>query len=191
MRVSLPILALLALAGCNQGEAAKTEAVAPAATTAAGTAAADSGTPAPLNTIDRSHAGQPGPAMVSWEMKGGVRQKLSDHKGMKMLVNLWATWCAPCIAEMPALDKLALETEVMILPISQDMGGWKDVDPFWQKGKFQNIDTGLDQQSAFGEAVGARGLPVSILYDENGKEIWRVAGVLKWDSAEVKAALKG
>ncbi|MEI6418792.1 MAG: TlpA disulfide reductase family protein, partial [Sphingomonadales bacterium] len=162
---------------------------APAAPAAA--AAAEPGAAAPINTIDRSHAGQPGPANVSWEMKGGAKQKLADHKGMKMLVNLWATWCAPCIAEMPALDKLALETDVMILPISQDMGGWKDVDPFWQKGKFKNIDTGLDQQSAFGEAIGARGLPVSILYDEEGKEIWRVSGVLKWDSAEVKAALKG
>ncbi len=187
MRVTLSLLALLALAACKQGEAAKTEA--PAAPAAA--AAAEPGAAAPINTIDRSHAGQPGPANVSWEMKGGAKQKLADHKGMKMLVNLWATWCAPCIAEMPALDKLALETDVMILPISQDMGGWKDVDPFWQKGKFKNIDTGLDQQSAFGEAVGARGLPVSILYDEEGKEIWRVSGVLKWDSAAVKAALKG
>ena len=176
------LLAALAVSACNQAAPEK-----PAEKPAAATKAA----PAPINTIDYSHAGEPGPAAVTWEMKGGTRQKLSDHKGMRMLVNLWATWCAPCIAEMPALDKLAAESPVMILPISQDMEGWQAVDKFWAEGKFQNIETGLDQPGSFGEAIKARGLPVSILYDENGRELWRVSGVLKWDSPEVRKALEG
>ena len=110
----------------------------------------------PINTIDRSHAGEPGPAAVEWEMKGGTKQKLSDHKGMKMLVNLWATWCAPCIAEMPALDKLAGEVPVMVLPISEDMEGWQAVDKFWGKDKFKNIETGLDQPGSYAEAIEIR-----------------------------------
>lgn len=184
MRTIMLMAATLVLAGCNDKPAAAPEAP-PAA---AGTAKP---VEAPLNTIDRSHAGEPGPAAVTWEMKGGTKQRLADHKGMKMLVNLWATWCAPCVAEMPALDTLAGEVPVMVLPISQDMEGWKAVDKFWGKDKFRNIETGLDQPGSFAEAVKARGLPVTILYDEEGKEIWRVAGTLDWDSAEVRKAILG
>jgi thiol-disulfide isomerase/thioredoxin len=180
------IAGALVLAGCNQAETPATESAQPNQAVAA-TAPAQ----APLNTIDRSHAGEPGPMAVTWEMKGGTRQRLADHKGMKMLVNLWATWCAPCIAEMPALDKLAGEVPVMVLPISQDMEGWQAVDKFWGTDKFQNIETGLDQPGSYAEAVKARGLPVTILYDEEGKEIWRVAGTLDWDSAEVRKAIMG
>lgn len=189
MRVQTAALALLApallvMAGCGEQVADKGKAAPEQASPA------DAPTAPVLGLIDRSHAGEAAPA-VSWEMKGGTRQTIADHKGMKMLVNLWATWCAPCVAEMPALDKLAVETETMILPLSQDMEGWQVVEKFWNEGKFQNIETGLDQPGSFGEAVKAKGLPVSILYDENGKEIWRVAGTPKWDSAEMKAALKG
>jgi thiol-disulfide isomerase/thioredoxin len=184
MRKTLLMLPLLALVACNK----------PAPTTPDAPAAAAN--PAktgevPINSIDRSHAGEAGPAAVSWEMKGGTKQHLADHKGMKMLVNLWATWCAPCVAEMPALDKLAGEIPVMVLPISQDMEGWQAVDKFWAKGKFQNIETGLDQPGSFGEAIKARGLPVTILYDEEGKEIWRVSGTLDWNSADVRKAIVG
>lgn len=179
----LPLIAAaLALAACNQ---------APPTADAPAQAAPTKAAAAPINTIDRSHAGEPGPAAVTWEMKGGTKQKLSDHRGMKMLVNLWATWCAPCIAEMPALDKLAGDVPVMVLPISEDMEGWQVVDKFWNKGKFQNIETGLDQPGSYAEAVKAKGLPVTILYDENGKEIWRVAGTLDWGSAEVRKAIVG
>jgi thiol-disulfide isomerase/thioredoxin len=180
MRKTMMLLAVLALASCNdKAPAAKAPAQAKAAPAAA------------INTIDRSHAGEPGPAAVSWEMKGGTKQKLADHKGMKMLVNLWATWCAPCIAEMPALDRLAGAVPVMVLPISEDMEGWQAVDKFWGKGKFANLETGLDQPGSFAEAVKAKGLPVTILYDEEGREVWRVAGTLDWDSAEVRKAVVG
>ena len=76
-----------------------------------------------------------------------------------------------------------------VLPISQDMEGWRAVEPFFAKRKFVALVARLDQPGAFAEAVKARGLPVSILYDENGREVWRVAGTLKWLSPEVMAAL--
>jgi thiol-disulfide isomerase/thioredoxin len=182
MRKMMLMAAALTLAACDKAEAPKAETAAAANPAAPAQAA--------INTIDRSHAGEPGPAAVSWEMKGGAKQSLADHKGMKMLVNLWATWCAPCIAEMPALDKLAGEVPVMVLPISQDMEGWQAVDKFWGK-KFKNIDSVLDQPGSFAEAVKARGLPVTILYDEQGREVWRVAGTLDWGSAEVRKAITG
>ena len=139
--------------------------------------------------VERKFAGTQLPALTFKDPDGKVLD-LGAQDG-PVLVNLWATWCAPCIAEMPALDKLAGEVPVMVLPISEDMEGWQAVDKFWGKDKFKNIETGLDQPGSYAEAIKAKGLPVTILYDEEGKEIWRVSGTLDWESAEVRKAITG
>ncbi len=145
---------------------------------------------APLNTIDRSHAGTPAPS-TPFEIQPDKPETLASYRGKRVLVNLWATWCAPCVAEMPALDRLAAAKagKLVVLPISQDMEGWKPVGKFWARGGFKTIQPRLDQPGAMAEAVKARGLPLSILYDEQGREVWRVAGTVNWGSATVMAAL--
>lgn len=171
----LPLGLVLALAGCD---AAKT--AAPAGET---TAAAPK--PAALGTLDRSQAGTPAPT-VAFERRGGAKATLADFKGKRVLVNLWATWCAPCIAEMPALDALATRSsQLTVLPISQDMEGWRVVEDFFKPGKFKTLTPVLDQPGSFAEAIKARGLPMSVLYDEQGREVWRVAGTVP------EAVLKG
>ena len=92
---------------------------------------------------------------------------------------------------MPDLDKLAAAkgAKLLVLPLSQDMEGWQAVTKFFKPGKFKSLQPMLDQPGSFAEKIGARGLPMSVLYDEKGREVWRVAGTLKWGSAEVAAAL--
>ena len=141
--------------------------------------AAAPATAAPINTIDRRYAGTPAPKVV-FEKRGGGKASLADFRGKPVLVNLWATWCAPCIAEMPDLDRLAATGKVVVLPLSQDMEGWRAVDGFFKPGKFKTLVPMLDQPGSFAEALGARGLPMSVLYDAQGREVWRVAGTLKW-----------
>ncbi len=152
--------------------------------------AATSQASAPLNTIDRSHAGTPAPA-VAFETRDGKKTTVADFRGKRVLVNLWATWCAPCLAEMPELDRMAQAkgAALTVLPVSQDMEGWRAVDKFVAKAKFTTLVARVDQPGDFADAIKARGLPVSILYDAQGKEVWRVAGTLKWTSAEVMKAL--
>jgi thiol-disulfide isomerase/thioredoxin len=152
--------------------------------------AAAAATPPAINTIDRSHAGSPAPK-VMFEKKGGGKTSIAAFKGQRVLVNLWATWCAPCIAEMPDLDRMAAAKagKLLVLPLSQDMEGWKAVDGFFKPGKFKVLVPMLDQPGSFAEALKARGLPMSVLYDAQGREVWRVAGTLKWGSPEVMAAL--
>ncbi len=146
--------------------------------------------PAPINSIDRSMAGTPAPKLM-FEATPGKKTSLAAFKGRRVLVNLWATWCAPCIAEMPDLDKLAAAkgAKLLIIPLSQDMEGWQAVKKFFKPGKFKTLQPMLDQPGSFAEAIGARGLPMSVLYDEKGREVWRVAGTLKWGTPEVAAAL--
>ena len=144
----------------------------------------------PINSIDRSHAGTAAPK-VMFEKTPGNKVSLADFRGQRVLVNLWATWCAPCIAEMPEIDEMAAmkKGKLVVIPLSQDMEGWKAVNKFFKPGRFKTLTPMLDQPGSYAEALGARGLPMSILYDEKGREVWRVAGTLKWTSAGVLGAL--
>jgi thiol-disulfide isomerase/thioredoxin len=178
MRTALLLLAGLALAGCN--ESAPTPA-SPAKTAADAAWPAAKPAEVPVNAIDRSHAGTPAPA-IRFERRGGKTATLADFRGKPVLVNLWATWCAPCIAEMPLLDALAVAQagKLVVLPISQDMEGWLAVGKFFTAAKFPNLEPYVDQPGSFAETLKARGLPISILYDAEGKEVWRVAGTPDW-----------
>ncbi len=178
---------VLILGGCDGGDKGNT--AAPQAT------AAPSGQPAksaeaPLNSIDRSFAGTPAPD-VTWEKRGGGTGSMADYKGKRVLVNLWATWCAPCIAEMPELDALAAKRgeALVVLPVSQDMEGWQAVNGFFSPGKFRVLVPVLDQPGSLGERLKVRGLPVSVLYDEAGKEIWRVSGTPDWAAEAEKGTI--
>jgi thiol-disulfide isomerase/thioredoxin len=186
MRVLILTLLGCLLAGCgSNGSAAADRGKAP--NSQAG------GSPAgvPLRKLDRSHAGTAAPD-VTFLSRDGTTAKVADFKGKRVLVNLWATWCAPCIAELPELDAMA-QGEIMrltVLTISQDLGGWLAVDKFWSPGKFETITPRLDKQGNFATAMKAQGLPVSVLYDARGREVWRVNGPMKWTTPAVLAALR-
>lgn len=186
VRSLIGALLLLGLGACDAATPAdtqKAETPQPAAAAATPKAAAAK--------IDRSQAGKAFPA-ATFVDRADKPKTLADFKGTPVLVNLWATWCAPCLAEMPALDRLAAREKgkLVVLPLSQDMEGWRAVDKFFAPGKFTTLTPYLDQPTEWALAVGAKGLPVSILYDAAGKEVWRVNGPLEWDQPEVAALLK-
>lgn len=106
-----------------------------------------------------------------------------------VLVNLWATWCAPCVAEMPALDTLAdeLDGRLKVLTVSQDTRP-ELVPPFFAARDFKHLEQWLDPENDLAMAFTDGGLlPVTILFDAEGREILRVAGGYEWDSEEAIA----
>ena len=140
-------------------------------------------------------------APLAFERDGGEKLTLADFKGRALLLNLWATWCAPCRAEMPALDRLEA---------AKGGPGFEVV--------AVNVDTArLERRAAFLDGMGVKtlaryadpsgdafetlrkdgkalGLPVTLVIDKNGCELASVEGGAKWDSAEAQAlveALKG
>jgi thiol-disulfide isomerase/thioredoxin len=116
---------------------------------------------------------------------------LQDFTGKVVLVNLWATWCAPCRREMPSLERLQdrLGDKIAILAISEDMGGAKAVDPFIAKLELKRIKPYLDPKSAVGNAFKVDGLPTSFLIDREGKLQGRVEGEAEWDSPNMLAVI--
>ena len=141
-------------------------------------------------TIDRSRAGEPVPA-IRLEDTQGRTLALGETAGHPMLVNLWATWCVPCVREMPLLNDLAQDMEgtLRVVTISQDLQGAAPVDAFFDRRELDRLPRWLDPQNRVADAIGSTGLPVTVLYDAQGREVWRVAGDYDWAGAQARGAI--
>ncbi len=119
--------------------------------------------------------------------------RLADSTGKVRLVNLWATWCAPCVKEMPSLDRLQAElpkTRFLVLPISLDGPSKPKVAPFYKEQKLAHLGIFYDKGRKAMATLGVTLLPTSILVDPAGRELGRIEGDADWDSPEAIALLK-
>jgi thiol-disulfide isomerase/thioredoxin len=178
-------LGLLVIAGCSKpqpqpGNQAQPEAQA-----------------GPVKGVDRSHKGEQA-ADVTFADPDGGDISLGDFKGTPVLLNLWASWCAPCVKELPTLDKLAaahrVDGQLAVVAVSQDNGPRTSVEAFLEKLKVQDLGAYQDSKMALSGTLGPDAvLPTSILFDANGKEVWRYVGDLDWtgpDAAKLIAEAK-
>lgn len=143
-------------------------------------------------TLMRKFAGQAAPG-AAFTGADGRDVSVTDFAGRPVLVNLWATWCAPCKLEMPMLDKLAAREEgkLTVLTVSQDLEGRKPVRAFFDTAKIVNLEPYTDKDNVLMAAFGNNiALPTTILYDSDGREVWRVMGGVDWESEKVAQLLR-
>ena len=178
MRVVLILSAFLALAACQKPQTQAANEAAPIAQAG------------PQKGVDRSHRGKPAPDATFSDPDGG-ETSLAEFSGKPVLVNLWATWCAPCRKELPTLDRLSQSRkDVTILAVSQDTAPQASVEAALQHMNIANLGAYQDSKMGFSGALGPDAvLPTSILYDANGKEVWRYVGDLDWTSPEAARLL--
>ena len=179
LRLSIVCLLALLAAGCDKEKPAAGQGGEPAVNSV------ESGI-----VIDRAQAGSEAPA-ATFRDPDGSDVTLAAFEGKPLLLNLWATWCAPCVAEMPTLDRLAAgRSDLQVLAVSQDMPGSEaKVAAFFEERKLANLEAYMDPEIALMSALGAPNLPTTILYDAKGREVWRVTGGLDWAGEEAKALL--
>lgn len=119
-------------------------------------------------------------------------QALADWRGKVVLLNFWATWCAPCRKEMPSLDALQQELggdDFAVLTIATGRNPVPAIDRFFEEEAIRTLPKLRDPKQAFAREMGVLGLPVSVLVDREGREVARLTGDAAWNGPEARAVI--
>ena len=188
-------LILLVLAGCDKESQAEGQAQpasgANSGTRVHGDIALESANGSRA-TLSYKNVGQKAPTAPFADADGQV-VTLADFAGKPLLLNVWATWCPPCKAEMPSLDALAkLEQDRMnVVVVSQDHEGLTPVIAFFNETGVKNLAPYTDADNAILAAFNnVIALPTTILYDSEGYEVWRIFGAVEWSETEKAKLLR-
>lgn len=188
--VIVPLLLLGAVAGCDKQDSTAPQAT-PSKLPVEGTGTAAEAPPANgdevavdvIGTLDRGHKGETAPAAFT-DLVG----KPGAFAGKPILLNLWATWCGPCVTEMPTLDKAA--ADITVVAVSQDLGadGAAKAAKFLKDHGVTHLQSYADPETKLSVAYNAS-LPTSVLYDSTGHEVWRMTGGMDWTTETAKQLL--
>ncbi len=121
---------------------------------------------------------------LAFETLAGAPAKLSDLKGKVVVLNFWATWCAPCREEMPSLDRLQAAfdpNEVVVVALAVERSAPERIKAFLDEAGVSRLAVYRDATAATSRAVGLPGLPATLLVDREGREVGRVLGIAEWD----------
>lgn len=144
---------------------------------------------APSKGVDRSHAGEQMPTAEIFNADDD-KATLAQANGKPVLVNLWASWCAPCVKELPTLDALSRKPGApRIIAVSEDIGERPSVEAFLASHGIKDLEAWRDPKMALTGEIGVEVMPTTVYYDAAGKEIWRYTGDLDWTSDEASKLL--
>lgn len=121
---------------------------------------------------------------------GDAEHSLADYRGRWVVLNFWATWCAPCREEMPSLDRLqAAMPEIAVVPVATGRNAVPGIERFFAEAGVVNLPIRRDVTSALARGMGVLGLPVTVILNPEGQEVARLIGDAEWDSASALAVL--
>lgn len=118
----------------------------------------------------------------------GELRSISDFTGKGVILNFWATWCAPCVREMPALNRLQhnlKKDNILVLPLSEDRKGAKVIDPFYAEQNLDALPVLIDKRRMVMRKSGITAMPTTVFIDRQGMEVGRILGEAHWDSTEM------
>ncbi len=128
----------------------------------------------------------PGPTQT-WGTGSGGTVSLADFRGKVVLVNFWASWCAPCLRELPSVNALQQEMgsdQFEVVAINIDKEGKRIAEPFAKRLDLDSLELYLDPRGRISRGVGVQVMPTTVLYDRNGLEIGRMEGPAEWDQKD-------
>ena len=132
-------------------------------------------------------------ASIKFEDEAGHAQSLADFSGKVVVLNVWATWCVPCRREMPTLDRLQAALggpDFEVVPVSIDRGGIDTIRKFYADISVRSLGMYADTSGDALRAVGALGLPTTLIINRRGQEVARIVGPAEWDSTEIMEFLR-
>ncbi|VDC23270.1 Thiol:disulfide interchange protein TlpA [Pseudogemmobacter humi] len=115
---------------------------------------------------------------------------LAEYRGKWVVLNFWATWCAPCRAEMPSLDRLqAALPDLAVVPVATGRNEPAAITRFYEEAGIANLPVLRDPKSGLSRQMGIMALPVTVILNPEGQEVARLIGDAEWDSASAQAVL--
>ena len=142
-------------------------------------------------------AGTPGEVEIGGYLReatlrgfSGNTKKFSDYRGKPLIINVWASWCGPCRAEMGSLDRLARRyggKQLNVIGISTDDDG-NAAAAFIKHSKISFVNF-LDSKLFLENMLGANTIPLTVLVDANGRVLKKIRGAREWDSPEIVDAI--
>lgn len=158
-------------------------------------AGAESGKPPLSGSVAKLELKEPRTAIPAFPFKNldGSDASYDAFRGKVVLINFWATWCIPCVKEMPSLNKLATtigKDKFAVLALSLDGPTRAKVAPFIRDKELTALDVRLDDKRAAYGKLDILVLPTSILVDRQGREVGRLAGDAEWDTPEAIALIR-
>jgi len=145
-----------------------------------------------MRTFDLRQPPSPAPDIIFSDLTGNSLG-LEDFRGQVLLVNFWATWCAPCLRELPSLERLQAMLsgeDFRLLALSIDREGGDKVMPFLAENGFDALPVYLDPTGASAAAFDVFGMPTTLLIDRQGREIGRYTGPAEWDESDAVALIR-
>ena len=152
-----------------------------------------SSVPASASGLPKVEAFTPPDLAVAMTDVNGKSLSLTDYAGTPVLVNLWATWCAPCVVELPALDRAAAqlaEDSIKLVLVSVDRGGPAKALPFLEQRGIHKPHLGFDPKGQLARRLNVRGLPSTLLLSADQSRAWLFVGPFEWDTPEVQADIR-
>ncbi|WP_167858701.1 TlpA family protein disulfide reductase [Methylobacterium nonmethylotrophicum] len=130
---------------------------------------------------------------VAFQDAGGARLDLGGFRGRVVLLNLWATWCGPCVLEMPSLDRLQgalADQPFRVVAVSLDRDGKRPVDAFYRRANLTALAKYFDPRARIPSDLSTTGLPLTLVIDHQGRQVGAFQGSVDWDRGEVKEYLR-
>ncbi len=121
---------------------------------------------------------------------GDGEHTLAEYRGKWVVLNFWATWCAPCRREMPSLERLqAAMPDLAVVPVATGRNAVEGIERFFEEAGVTALPILRDPKSVLSRAMGVMGLPVTVILNPEGEEVARLIGDAEWDSDSAKAVL--
>ncbi len=119
-----------------------------------------------------------------------VPTKLSSYKGKPIILHFWATWCNPCVLELPHYDQFAKASKAVNIAVSTDTTSAQTVRAFCRSRGIQNVQLAVDQTGLLARQMSAASLPTTIFINGQGQEVGRIVGPISWNNREIAALIE-
>mgnify|MGYP001259737826 FL=1 len=130
---------------------------------------------------------------IKWKNTANKTQNLTDFKGKIIFLNFWATWCLPCIKELPSIERLQSKfskNDLAVIAISLDRGGKEVAQRLLRRLKLRKLELYIDKQSKSAQQLGVKYMPTTYIFDRKNRELGKLQGGVEWDDKNAVSLIK-